>query len=142
MTIQDEVNALLQYYANENPSWTFNDISIEIERKTGKTITPVGVEKKMRETAEIEGKLNSFARGSLVRHLRDIMLKGWGSGDYIFDFSHAIGAWESRLPKEFSKHCIAVAEELLRQNLPLGWLPEDANDQYLLNAFNLTDFPK
>lgn len=124
----------LAEYAMSRPGMTYHQLGEELGAAAVRTFAPVQVECALRDHAIETGEIEDFTRTSLVRHLRHLMPDGWSKSD-VFPSSHAVGAWSSRLPKDYRKRCAEVGKILVASPLPEGWLPEDCTDEILTRAF-------
>jgi hypothetical protein len=129
----------LVQYSDSKPSLTYHQLAEELGKAAARTFAPVQIEHALRDAAVEQNRVALFARISLVRHLRHLMPNGWSKTD-VFQFSHAIGAWGSRLPKKFQKRCGDVGKSFLVLNVPERWLPMDHRDEILVRAFEEAGF--
>jgi hypothetical protein len=129
----------LAQYAQSRPAMTYHQLADELGKAAQRVFAPVQVEHKLRDLASGSGELSLFARTSLVRHLRHLMSAGWSTKD-VFSFSHAIGAWGSRLPEKFQRQCLSVAKNIRELSPQEGWLPVGIEDPVVVRAFEDVKF--
>jgi hypothetical protein len=118
-------------YVRIRPTDTYHELAEHLAAEGGFGIAPVQIERlQVRDTPEDE--IKASIRDSLVRHLRHAFLaQTWGEGPYWE--SRAIGAlaswtamWSARVDLGALRH------RLFELGAPLGWLPEDERDGFLL----------
>jgi len=131
--------ASLTQYADREPAMTYHQLADELGKAAQRVFAPVQVEHRLRDLASGSGDLSLFARASLVRHLRQLMPAGWSTKD-VFPFSHAIGAWASRLPETLQRKCLAVAKNIRELSPQECWLPVDCKDTIIVGAFEEVEF--
>jgi len=131
----------LKDYASGKPAMTYEHLARQLGEVAKRDFAPVQIEQLLRDNATTREEVEQFVKSSFVRHLRCLMPNGWGIGeDFVFHFSHAIGAWSSRLPKKYAKHCEKLARTLLRIKPPSGWLPTSIDDPLIHQVFVESNF--
>lgn len=138
--MRDDILDTLISIACRNPIATYYELSEMFLVATGVRVTPAIAEIELRNAAVRRGVFSDFAKGSLIRHMRNMMRSGWGTDDHLFNFSHTIGAWGSRLGAENAALCENVAMSLSGQSIPIGWLPDSVTDCHLARAWELGEF--
>ena len=113
----------------------------------GDGIAPVQLEKTLRAESIAAHRFNVFARDCLTRYLRQDLPDGWARGAQAeFNTARAFASWGAALgdaPNEAADRSArdgarAQTEQVWRQLHRLaspGWLPQDADDPLLQEAF-------
>lgn len=110
----------------------------------GEGIAPVQLEKTLRAESIAAHRFNLFARDCLARYLRQDLPEGWARGVQAeFNTARAFASWNAALSGgadevyAHEKNAASIRhvwQELGRLAAP-GWLPQDANDPLVQQAF-------
>jgi hypothetical protein len=125
-------------FAEAKPKATF----IELANELGEDVAPIQLEGVICDDYDKRGEAERYARGSLVRHLRDEIPDGWGIGaNFDFKRSGVYASWSSRLPEGYEEDADRVWAELKQTpRLYQGWLPEGPDDEILVEVFKKVGF--
>lgn len=119
-------------FADARPTATY----VELAKELGDDVAVVQLETLLRDEARKGGFTERFARGSLVRLLREHCPDGWGSGDAsAFRAARAFASWVSTLGVEYESAAERTWGALKAQRPPQAWCPESAEDAFLKQAF-------
>jgi hypothetical protein len=124
-------------FANRYPKDTFR----ELAAKPNGALSPVQIEKLLREEALRENRIRYFAMTCLVRYLRQRLPDGWGVGDSLkFCRSHAFASWSAAMDEEYRGVVDRVWKSINELDLVEDrWLPDDENDPIIKKIFIETD---
>lgn len=115
---------------------------LELAAELGEGVAAIQLEGVLCSEAEKSGTLDRFARGLLVRCIRQSMPTGWNDREeFELQRVGAFARWAGGVRGFLDKRSRDKVWENLRQaSIPNGWLPESLHDPILDRVFNNVQF--
>jgi hypothetical protein len=124
-------------FADARPAASYKELVNEL----GDDLAVVQLETLLRDEADRQDRWERFARGSLVRLLREYCAEGWDCGEnFALRAARVFARWVSILGDEYESTARQTWRLLKTRHPPTGWCPNTPEDPLLREVFEDAGF--